>query len=301
MNKLWDLQEKFTTKFFKDQKLLLKELSYNEQLKWTKEYAIHIHKELTDLVSCFPTWKMHYKNVENNFIDSNMKEEFTDCLKYLLGLGQVLGLTYKDAEEAFINKTLVVEQKYEQDKIIDLYRKKKTKVVVFDIDGVINTYPDCFIDYIHKLGCAQTTIEQVKLQNEKFYADAKQSYRLSGYKRNLPVIEDTVKTINTLKKQGRTIVLYTVRPVLKYKRIFSDTLEWLKKNKINFDMIFWSDYNKRDIYKLGLSIDFIVEDTLENTVTFNKAGYRVYLLDKYHNQGYSHPLTTRIKSCLEIL
>lgn len=298
---IWNDQRKFNSKFFKDQGFDLQHLSLKDKVKWAKEYYFHISRELADLINCLPDWKMHYKpNLQTEIIKSNIREEFVDSLKYLMGLGQVLGISYNEIIEAYENKTEVVKQKYEQDKLFNKFKRKK--VIVFDIDGVINTFPQCFIDWAYKrYKIKAKTNEELKrkLKIEK-YEKIKEIYRTCGYKRHLPIIQDTIDTMKELAKNN-TIILYTVRPVSKYKRIYSDTLFWLKKNKVPFDAIFWSDYHKGDIYKLNLNIKFIVEDDVRNTKMFNDEGYKVYLLDKYHNQEYSHKLMKRVKNVSEIL
>lgn len=304
MNKeIWNDQLKFNKEFFKDQGFDLKNLSVKDKVKWAKEFHFHICRELADLVNCFPEWKMHYKRKGeiDNIIQSNIKEEFTDAIKYLMGLGQVLGLTYNDVISGYNEKTEVVKQRYRQDKIFEKLKEKE--VIVFDIDGVINDYPICFLNWVKRnYNISYKNILDLKDKVDiKTYNEIKEKYRTSGIKRNLPVREETIYVMKELKKRGETIILYTVRPVSKYKRIFPDTLYWLKKNNIPFDAIFCSDYHKEDIYKFGFKIKFIVEDDKQNTALFNHEGYKVFLLNNEYNKNYEHELTTRIYNPEEIL
>lgn len=283
---IWNDQFEFNKKFFNDIGLDVTKLSVEDKIKWSKEFVLHVEQELHDLIDCLPHWKMHYRNNEHdkNLIKSNMKEEYIDSLKYLMGLGQVLGISFEDVIDVYNAKTEVVAQKYEQNKRIEELRNEE--VVVFDIDGVINNYPDCFIDWVnkkYKASYSQTEEMKTDLGIEK-YEEYKESYRLSGDKRFQPVNQDTVDTIMKLKSLGYKIVLYTVRPVNKYKRIYHDTLYWLNSNGIKFDAIYWSDYNKEDFYRLGLKIKFVVDDTLSNAILFSKEGYKVLLLDKDYNK-----------------
>lgn len=286
MNKIWEDQFQFNRKFFEDMDLDISDLSPENKIKWSKEFVLHVEQELHDLISCLPNWKMHYRNkeIDDHIIKSNIKEEYIDAFKYFMGLGQVLGITYDDVENVYKAKTEVVQQKYEQNKQINNLRN--SEVIVFDIDGVINTYPDCVLDWMNKkYDLSYSTIEDLKnnLGIEK-YDEYKEKYRLSGSKRTQPINKDTVDTMLKLKSMGYKIVLYTVRPVTTYKRIYHDTLFWLKNSGISFDAIYWSDYSKEDFYKLGLKIKFVVDDTLANAKLFAKEGYKVYLLNKYYNQ-----------------
>lgn len=292
MKNIWEDQFEFNKKFFEDMGLDVTKLSSDDKIKWSKEFILHIGQELHDLINCFPNWKMHYRNkeIDDHFIKSNIKEEYIDAFKYFMGLGQVLGINFSSVEDVYKAKTEVVKQKYEQNRqILEL---KNHEVIVFDIDGVINTYPECTLEWMNKkYGMSYSSIEELKssIGIEK-YEEYKEAYRLSGDKRFQPVNQDTVDSINNLKLKGYKIVLYTVRPVNKYKRIYHDTLYWLNNSGIKFDAIYWSDYSKEDFYKLGLKIKFVVDDTLANAKLFAKEGFKVYLLDKYYNRDVDDSL-----------
>lgn len=300
--KIWENQKEFNRQFFSDLSLDINSLTIEEKVHWAKEFYFHINKELTDLVNCLPHWKMHYKyDVHaNDYIKSNLKEEYIDCLKYFMGLGQVLGISYDDITDIYRAKTEVVEQKYKQAKIFEQLRD--TEIIIFDIDGVINNYPDCYLDWVaEKTGIRYDGMDDIKSKlTISEYETIKEEYRVSGGNRNQPFNSQTIDTMQKLVEMGETIVLYTARPVSRYKRIYSDTLHWLKKNKVPFEAIFWSDLKKEDIYKLGLKIKFIVEDDMENAKFFNHEGYKVFLMDWDHNQSYNHDLTTRIENATQI-
>jgi uncharacterized HAD superfamily protein len=296
MKNIWDEQLKFNKRFFSDRNIDIENLSTKEKIHWAKEFYFHINKELTDLIDCLPHWKMHYPNEELNehLISSNLYEEFIDSFKYLMGLAQALGIRWEDVEEVFKSKSEVVEQKYKQNKAFEELRNKE--VVVFDIDGVINTYPQCFLEWVdQKYKKKHSTLEGMKRKiGIEQYEHFKEQYRLSGDKANQPVNNKMVSFMRFLKEKKETIVLYTTRPVNRYKRIYSDTLKWLRKRKIPFDAIYWTDYQKEDFYKLGLKIKYIVEDTYENSLLFSREGHKVYLVDSYYNKGPTNDLIVRI-------
>jgi hypothetical protein len=310
MNKdIWDDQFVFNKQFFKDLDIDLENLSVTEKVQWSKEFFFHVSKELADLVECLPHWKMHYKNeerMEEDIISSNIVEEYVDVLKYFMGLGQVLGIDYKQIIEGYQDKTEVVKQKYEQNKKFKELQNKD--VVIFDIDGVINNYPYCFLDWLtttKNLPHIYETMEQLKSElSVQQYEHLKTEYRLSRQKKFQPINMQTVILMNHLKEQGETIVLFTNRPVTKYKVIYTDTLYWLTNGGIPFDAIYWSDYQqKEDIYRLKFKIKFIVEDSLENAKNFNREKHVVFLLNKEHNQDnfYKNPLLFRVKCPMDIL
>ena len=307
MNKnIWDSQFEFNEQFFKDQNLDLNNLSLEEKIRWSKEFCFHINKEMSDLINCLPHWKMHYKNDErenDEIVRSNLVEEYVDVLKYFMGLGQLLGLTFEDVSEGYFDKTEVVKQKYEQNKKFESLLNKE--IIIFDIDGVINNYPECFLDWVYEqINVRFSSIENMKKQLDlKTYQELKVSYRLSGEKRTQLIKQETLDLMNILKDNGETIILFTNRPVMKYKVIYTDTLYWLNSNKIPFEAIYWSDFQrKNDIYKLRFKIKFIVEDNLDNAKNFNHEGHLVFLLENSYNQdsNYTHENLVRVKSPMEI-
>lgn len=304
--KIWYNQLSFNKILFKElYDLDLDSLSVSERTKFAKDFFFYINKELTDLINCLPNWKMHYRNDESQteIVSSNLVEEYVDVFKYFMGLGQILGVSLEDVLKGYENKTEVIKQKYEQNKKFNTLRE--TEVILFDIDGVINNYPVCYLDWLkRKKSLEFSSLEEMKSKTDfKTYENLKSEYRLSGEKRKQPVNEDTVKLMRILKENGNTLVLFTNRPVSKFKVIYPDTLYWLKNNNIPFDAIYWSDYNqKEDIYKLKFRIKYIVEDNIDNAKNFVHENYTVYLLNKDYNQdNFVNSKLVRINNPLECL
>jgi hypothetical protein len=303
--KIWNSQLEFNKLLFKDYGLDVESLSVEEKIRWSKEFFLHISKELVDIINCLPNWKMHYRNNERDseFVSSNLVEEYVDVFKYFMGLGQVLGISLEDILQGYENKTEVIKQKYEQNKKFDKLREKE--VILFDIDGVINNYPICYLDWIRKKKNLdfKSLYEMKNKLDLKTYESLKSEYRLSGEKRKQPINEDTVKLMKILKDLGNTLILFTNRPVTKFKVIYSDTLHWLKSNDIPFDAIYWSDYNqKEDIYRLKFKIKYIVEDNLDNAKNFVHENHLVYLLNKDYNEDtFVHNKLVRINNPLDCL
>ena len=300
---IWKDQRNFNKEFFSDMGLNLDNLTIEQKVEWSKEFFFHINKELVDLINCLPQWEMHYKNREIKFdlIESNLKEEYIDAFKYFMGLGQVLDISYKDLVKVYEEKTGVVRQKYEQNKRINDLRKHD--ILFFDIDGVLNNYPNYYLEWVYnKTGIKYKDMDDIKNKLDiKQYENIKEKYRLSGAKRKEPINKDAVYVLKKLHDKNEKIVLYTARPVSRYKRIYSDTLAWLIKNKVVFDAIYWTDFNKEDFYKLNFNIKYIVEDDIRNAMLFSHEGYKVYLINKAHNQNYNHKLIIRVNNIKEIL
>lgn len=297
----WNNQLKFNEQYFKDNGLDLYNLD-SQKTFWIKEFVLHIEQELHDIIQCFPNWKMNNISDKTKIeVSENYKEEFIDTFKYLLGLAQIMGLSYDDIINEYNKKSFVVEQKYNQNKTFEQLKNKE--VIVFDIDGIINYYPQCFVDYVNReFEKNYCNIKQMKVESIEKYNEYKHLYRTSGEKRILKINEDTVQTINKLY-ENYNVVLYTVRPVNKYKNIYYDTIEWLKNNDVHYHAIFWSDYSKEDFNKLGLKIKCFIDDTFENSILFANERYKSFLLNTVDNltKNEENSNLIRINKVSEIL
>ena len=112
------------------------------------------------------------------------------------------------------------------------------KIALIDIDGVLNHYPQCWIDYINdQLKTDFRTLEQCKKEIlPNTYADLKRQYRNSDYKANLPVKDDGASLVLRLKQRGYDVFLVTSRPISdpNYPNLLPLTERWLRKNSISY-------------------------------------------------------------------
>ena len=265
LEKIWQVQETFNNNFVRPENL-----SLDEKQKYTKEYVLHIVSELDEVLREI-NWKLHRKNKEE-VIRQNLIEEIVDVFKYWCSLAQMWDITPEEFSEEFRRKSLVVEQRYKQERQLKLLEDKN--VIGVDIDGVLADYPNCFYTFIREtLGKEYTecTTEE--------YVKTKHEYRSSGYKKNLPLIEGAIEGMKKLKQAGYTIVLLTARPYHKYPRMFADTIDWLTNNNIPYDALLWNENKEEAILKEFPNMRFFIEDNLENATKISSKGKTVYLLN----------------------
>jgi len=288
---LWDIQVRFTEKALRGIDKDLSEFTEEDKVKWTKEYLLYISKEGLEALDEL-NWKKHskeYKEVNGH----NVKVELIDMQKFLWGLMHIWGITYEEFKAIFKDKSYEVENKWIQNfelKGVD----ENLKNCIIDIDGVLNYYPTCFFDWVFK----EYNISKDELMvNRVKYEKYKDLYRTSGAKRNLPVNEDSVKALYSLKDGGYSIILMTNRPSLEYKNLIFDTMQWLENNDIPYDYLYWSrDRKILDALKKTDNISFIVDDSSEICQDFENMGIKSYLL----SQDNTLNLTNKINSILEI-
>lgn len=176
------------------------------------------------------------------------------------------------------------------------------KVAVFDIDGVLNYYPKCWVDYINEQGFAFKDLNDAK-DNLVYnvYTKLKEQYRTSGYKRTLPVRQEAKETLTSIKNKGYSIIIISARPVIKYPVLYQDTLRWLLDNDIPFDNLIFSIRKQYDVLIHYPQTAFIVEDNRLISRIFSEYNKKVFLLNNEYNQGDVAENVTRIFTLKTIL
>jgi hypothetical protein len=277
-DKIFAIQNAFTKKYFESNNIDIDKLKDNEELlvKWNKEYVLSIVKETTDLLDKLD-WKMISQCTEQRQVSDNILEECIDIFKYLLGLMILNGFTKDEVVQRFMDKSSVVEAKYEQELAIRQVLKDKTRKIAFiDIDGVLANWPKCFIDFVNeKYNRKYASVKEI---DQKELIGFKLEYRTSGAKKTLELNEHAVELTKHLKEKGYFVILLTARPYKKIFRIYTDTLQWLKSNDIAFDGIIWNENKEDFILRYFSEHDFfVIDDDLDNASKLVKNGCKVFL------------------------
>jgi hypothetical protein len=130
------------------------------------------------------------------------------------------------------------------------------KYISFDIDGIMNDYPRCWISYlngrIEENVSLEISIEEVKsIVGLELYKKVKDDYRNSDYKANLEFNADAKLLADDFIKEGYKIIISTSRPFndSRYKKLKTNTINWLKKNSFHFDLFVDKNY---ELEYLGL-------------------------------------------------
>jgi len=271
MKKEFERQRAFTNKVITTLSGNMPE-SYEDKITWTKEQILSLISECIELLNTLD-WKKQWKEGKKlNII--NLAFELIDIQKFLWGIAVIWGIDYQELIRIFNEKSCVVEHKFDQECM--LKSKKFSNVCIIDIDGVISRYPEYYYDWAKELyGLDPTEITANKVLNEQL----KHEYRLSGAKRNIPVVPGARESLTKLRELGYSIILLTNRPNKSYANIYYDTLYWLKMNELPFDYIFWSE---GDVSKVAFAfnktkdIKFVIDDSLNTCIEFNNLGVKTY-------------------------
>lgn len=271
----------------------------------TKELILSLHSELDEVLGEL-NWKKH-RVEDKNIIVSNVYEELIDVLKYWLVLAQIWDLDPEKIVEEYFRKSLVVRQKWDQEHSPSL---STDKIVCIDIDGVLCDYLTTWLEFVRnnfpeKLAFGDsgkiTSLDLSRtLKNPSEYKDLKNLFRESGIKRNALVISGAKEFLIKLSKKYK-IVLVSARPVQVYRRIYADTVEWLKENELIFDFLVFEEDKRSWALTHKSQIEFCVEDDPKQATHLTTYGLKVYLLDCPYNKDVGNmEKLTRIYSLGEI-
>tara|TARA_R100001443_G_scaffold6208_2_gene14964 strand:+ start:3948 stop:4907 length:960 start_codon:yes stop_codon:yes gene_type:complete len=288
LKEIFEIQKQFTEKFFEKQGLTVNEVLNNKELKvkWNKEYVLALSKEVYEVLDEID-WKMHTsKNTED--INDNVLEECVDVLKYLFGIVQLNGFGVNDLYEKFVDKSKVVEAKFNQEEVMTKIKASDKKIAFIDIDGVLADWPGGFLKWAGYKSLAQFKSEVDKKEQYRI----KSEYRTCGIKGKLDVLHGA-RTFMQETCKNYNVVLLTARPYKKYFRIYSDTLRWLKENDICYDAIVFDEEKEKYIINNfePEQVAFCLDDDIGNANKLHDSGFKVFL--KKNLGLYTHETLNR--------
>lgn len=153
-------------------------------------------------------------------------------------------------------------------------------IAIIDIDGCLVDYPNVFLSWVFEFkGISFSSLQDLKdSMSLNKYEKLKHSYRVSGIKRQLPLLPNALETLSVIKSRGMKIWIATTRP--EWEPVASDTKYWLDKNNLPYDDLFFLA-NKQSFLKTVKDdrIRIIIDDdyTVVDFVSKNIDAYAFYL------------------------
>jgi uncharacterized HAD superfamily protein len=176
------------------------------------------------------------------------------------------------------------------------------KTCGLDIDGVLNYYPQPWLDFLN--GWLDTEFTDLnhakKIVPYQTYRDIKWEYRESGVKAELTVRDGAKELTYKLKEKGYTILVLTSRPFDSHKGLFKQTIDWLHQSDLQYDGIIFGSNKLQEVLHKAPNLSFLIEDHRFYANMVAKWGYPVFLMDNQYNQGTLLPEVTRIKHLWEV-
>ncbi len=269
LSEVFSTQFEFTNKIFKEKfNIEINTLSKDEKTKWIKEFILSGAKEFMEMLDEI-SWKQHTDQTADG---NNFLEEGIDAFKFLINCIIIAGYDDKQFIEKYKEKSFIVNFRYEQQKKMRLINEE-SKVAFIDIDGILNYYPKEFLDFANSVqkklvsNKVFETVNQLKQFNYASYKKMKHEYRISGDEATKSVVrKEAVDVINKLNEKGYIVVLLTARPYKKYNRLFFDTVQWLKQNYIQYNLIFFEREKAKFMLENFSNCKrmFFIDDDVEN-------------------------------------
>lgn len=178
----------------------------------------------------------------------------------------------------------------------------KNNFCAFDIDGVLNYYPNSWINFVNKK--INENFKDLNILKDSLsymqYKKLKEEYRKSGEKENLD-LRDYAKEVFDILNEKYYIIIISSRPVEKYPELYNQTYKWLNKNGLKFDNVIFSEKKQYEVIKYYPNLSFMVEDNKLIANILSNLGYKVLLLNNDYNQGEIYKNVIRINNLKEVL
>lgn len=161
------------------------------------------------------------------------------------------------------------------------------KICIVDIDGVLSTYPDCYVDFVNnELDTEFKNLNDIKnTLSYSAYKAIKEKYRTSGVKEYLPAVQGASEFMRELKEQDYYIIILSARPIDRYNSLIMQTTNWLRNNDIRYDYLMFNGSKHLEIIQKFDKVEFIVEDNRYYANSIAKHGYQVFLVNNDYNSG----------------
>lgn len=292
----------------------LPDLSNAEKIKWTKEYVLHANSELIELLDevKWKTW-LATGTVEPPDLDS-LGEEVIDVWKFLLNICIVWGIDPEKFVELWERKSEVNRQRFLQHRelkqllFFNAKGIRKAKIAAVDLDGVLAQYPEHWLEYLNKSTSIDVALKDFSLVygttsiSRSLYSSLKDRYRRSGQELRVTPMPGAKEFLETLRNRGYTIVILSARPTSRYKRLYGDSIYWLRMHALAYNHIVWDQMKEERIIKELPIVEFVVEDDPQNAERLAAAEIKVFLLSRPYNESWQVCRNvTRVASLAEIL
>jgi len=176
----------------------------------------------------------------------------------------------------------------------------KKKICSVDIDGILNYYPECWVEFMNKeLGMNFRNKEEAKQKlSKEEYRKIKDKYRKSDFKADLKIREEAAELLRFLKRKKYDIIIVTMRPFEHYPLLKKTTERWLEKNNIPYDQI---ERKTKDFFKKYPNLSFHIDDEIDDIKELVKANYTIFLFNKQKDNEIIYPNIKEINDIKDIM
>jgi NTP pyrophosphatase (non-canonical NTP hydrolase) len=257
-----------------------KSMTQITKAKAAKDLALGLYEEVGELVDVITRYKAHVlkaKPIEH----ANVLAEVTDVMKYLVAVAQLHDLSAVDLYESFMRKSDVVDDRARCERI---ELAEHTKVIITDLDG-------CVVD----LGPWQSQLpapNHVDGESALSLESLKDQFYRNGGFLNMEPIVGAVEGLKSIRTAGYKLVIITARPNWQHKRLYADTMAWLRAHGIEYDQLLFAKDKADAIIENIFPAKplFFIEDRPKHALEVATIGVPVMMLGEASNELTTHPL-----------
>lgn len=215
--------------------------SDKEKRFWNKQYLLGLVSEVDEVLREID-WKTHRKKPVL-YNERNLALELADLTKFVFSLWQNNGFTLTQMLEYSIEKSKMVEAEYE----MEFYEPPEGwPIIIADVDGTLADYRLGLIEYLQSehgidIPSDPTGSLLFDFDNQLAYSEyypLKEEFEAVGGYRWLPPYMDVLYWLADIRNlYDYYLVVYTARPISRYKYIWLDTYEWLEEHSVKANQL----------------------------------------------------------------
>ena len=295
ISQMMKIQKEFSDIFFNSD-----DLTMQEKTELTKTFCLSLHSEVSQLINAV-NYKQHMPDAVPPDLERILFES-VDCVRYVLSLLNLWGLTPEDFISAFESKDNFL---HKRNALSTKQRKKNQPVIVCDIDDVISQFRIPYANFVRKdfdiiIDPSSTEyyniepITKAGIDPEHVFG----RFVAKGMFSKVPACPEMVSFLETLRSRGFWIQLLTARPG-QDARCKYDTYDWLVKNNIPFDGIDFTPekyvwLSDKDFYVDG-DLVCAIDDSLKHASEYARHGVPVVVPATSYNSNFSEDLVKNLK------
>lgn len=293
LSRIWNQQRSYNKRIFGIE-------GTEDKHYWARQYILGIASQIAELLKAV-RWKRHRNENGKKVVPLNVLEEIADIMKYAISLAQIWGFSEEDLMKAIYEKGEILDFRLNMEFKEPL---KGRKILITDLDGTLVNYAESFKVWAHdRIQIPNKEItsllldESLEMNYPEYYKLKEQFEESGGYRYMLPY-DDAEKAMRYMYHEGFYIIAVTSRPEHIYKRMFKDTLFWLKSRDIRID----------ELHMIGAGRILMACDLMkENEVMFweddpemikraANSGIRTYARKQNYNKHLNIPAVTFVDS-----
>lgn len=256
-----------------------------------KELLLELHEQVDGLQRVMDKSKYHLLKQERSVgAQSSTADAGVGVMRLLIALMLIRGVTPQMFIETWesVSGRVRAKWRWEQDQLAGV------TVLSCDLDGVVAEYTKGFRAWCYRSGY---TLEREHI-NTPDMEPIKDEFHSSGGFAELEPIDGAVDVLNNWRARSadRRLVMVTARPYRQFKRIYGDTMSWLKSVGLNYDHVLF-ERDKAEAIRLLQPARIIghIEDRGKHALEVASTGTRVYKLPfDAPEELASHPMITLV-------